>query len=320
MIRFSVSKKRLTSLRPKIAAGALAVFLWLYVALNETITYDIQCKVVPINIPTGKTIVSPLPDYIIANITGKGTDILWLYFFWKSNVLFNLNMQSFTKYDELQLKNYVSWVKMPKDLGANITVNGIVSPDVLKITIDAYDSVKVLVSEKDITVIPREGFTKVGRVTFIPDSIIVFGPKRIINQLIEITTKSKIYKNKSRSFTDECSLVLPQNTAMKYSVSKVILTVDVQKIGEVSIPNIPVVVQNLPRGITLDVIPPRCTVTVFGGVGYIKNLSTETFKLTINFDKQWSKGKEYTIPLKLEYPEYILNYELSSQTCTILVR
>lgn len=319
-MQLSKSKKQWSRLRPIIGAIAFACFLWLYVALNGTYIDDIECKVNLVNLRSGKTLAAPLPEFITINITCRGIDFLWLHLFSKSDLTFNLDLQTISRYFELPVKEYSDWINLPSGLGDVITFNSIVQPEIIKIEIDDLDSVLLPVSDDNLLITVKEGYTQVGKALFQPDSVLVTGPKRKISQMDKILTDPKIsFENKSKDFTKTIGLDKPHESIVSYSDIEVKVSADIQKIDE-RIINTPIRVLQKPPGYSVEVKPSTLKITFLGGVDYIEDITADDFIASVIFDRSWEKGEDYVVFVDVKVPEYIIEYQISPMEFTVEVR
>lgn len=319
-MQLTKSKKHWPRLRPKIGAIAFACFLWLYVALNGTYTDEIECRVNPVNLRPGKTLAAPLPEFVTINITCRGIDFLWLYLFSKSDLTFNLDLRTITRYYELSVKEYSHWINLPSGLGDVITFNGIVKPDIIKVEIDDQDFVLFPVNDDNLLITVKEGYTKVGKALFNPDSVLVTGPRSTVSQMKRILTVVESYENKSKDFSETIALETLHDSIVTYSITEVKVSADIQKIGEKVIRNIPIRVLQKPQSYNVQVKPDTLTITFKGGVDYIKYLTKDDFIASVTFDRSWVKGEDYVVFVDVKAPEYLIEYEISPMEFTVEVR
>ena len=312
-------KKKHSILRLRIGTVVLAAFLWFYVALNETYSDEIECRIVLINLQQGKILASPLPETITLNISGKGVDLMWLNLFWKSDLQFNLDLETISSYFNLTLVNYLSWITVPRGFENAITVNNIVYPETIVVELDFLDSVRIPISDRNITFSLTEGYTQVGDILFQPDSVTVSGPRRTLREIAEISTVVLAVEDEDEKFSDEIDLEYPDNQLITYSQKSVIATVIIQKIGEITIGNVPIVIVRNSSYYQIEFRPSTISLRVTGGVEYIKELTEEDFTPTIVFDRSWVRGGEYYAPVNLEWPTEILDREITPPNVTVEV-
>ena len=313
-------KKQQPRLRLKIGVLVLACFLWLYVALTGTFTDDIECRIVPVNLNPGKTLASPLRETITVNITGSGIDLLWLHLFWKSDLKFNLDLSTISRYYELPVKDYLSWITVPRGFEDVIAVNNIVYPDNITVELDDLDSLLVPVRENNLLITVEEGYVKIGKTYFQPDSVLVTGPRSIVAGMHEILTEIQSFENKSKNFSETIALEKLQSSVISYSYDEVKMTADIQKIVSREITNVPIMILQKPPRYSVEFKPSSLTIDISGGVDYIKDLSADDFMPSVTFDRSWVRGGEYFAPVAMEPPEQIIEYSISPNNITITIK
>lgn len=319
-MKVSLFQKQGSILRLKIGTIVLACFLWFYVTLNETYSNEIECRVVPVNIQEGRTLASQLPETITLNVSGRGVDLMWLNLFWKSDLTFNVDFQTISSHFDLTLENYLSWVSVPRGFENTITVNSILYPDNIVVDLDYLDSLKVLVSGINVSVSVSDGFYQVGDVMFQPDSISLTGPRRVLRELYDIPTAVKVFEDKSNDFSESVDLQLLDNKLVSYSHNSVIVSTDIQKIGEKVINNIPIAITRNPSTYAIEIKPSTLSIRITGGVDYIKDLTDKDFIPTVVFGRSWIRGGEYFAPVTLELPDEILDFEITPSNITVEIK
>ncbi|MFC1513807.1 hypothetical protein ACFL5P_02245 [candidate division KSB1 bacterium] len=308
-----------TRYKTKIGALILAGFLWLYVMLNGQFTDEIDCKVNPVNLKTGKTIASEIPENIKINITGKGIDILWLHLFWKSELKFNIDLSDINNFVEIDPANHLEWITIPRGFENLLSINNVTLSENIEITLDNLDSLRLPVSDGNVDISLEEGYAKVGSVRFSPDTVFVIGPRMMLNNYSAVLTERKSFKDKNKRFSEDLKIEKLDNPNVMYSISEVVMTTDVQKIGEYVIQNIPVrVIQKFTNN-SIDVIPSTLTIKITGGVEYIKDLDADDFTATITYDRSWVRGGDYVVLVDIEKPDNIINFEITPANFTVKV-
>jgi len=307
---FFKSRPRLGS---KLGAFALALILWLYVGLNETVSNDVEFRLVPVNIKPGKTIVNRLPETVTINVTGKGINLLWLNLFWQSEMQLTLDLRTINYFYDFPIKEdqYLSWIKMPGTFEDEVVINSIVFPDTIKVELDDLAAKRIPVSAKNINVITKDGYMMVDDIHFEPDSVDLNGPNRFVQNMDEIMTAPMELSNKSRDFSDEVELISYENIDYTISAERVRFSVDIQKIGQITIPDIPIRVLHQPRAVSVEVKPSTLSITLSGGVDQIKNFSSQDIAASVIYDRNWRRGGAYIVNVDVNVPENILSFEIS---------
>ncbi|MFC1729894.1 hypothetical protein ACFL6I_06110 [candidate division KSB1 bacterium] len=314
--------KEQSSVKPKLSAFILALFLWLYVGLNNVIEDDIRCRIVPVNLIPGKIIANRLPDDIVINVTGKGYDLLWLHLFWKSDLRFEVDLETINQYYDFPLNDekYLSWIKLPVNFIEAVSVNDIVSPDTMKVVLDRLIVKKVPVIGKNIEIVPESGYWQIGDVVFDPEAIEISGPEMYVRSISGIATEPKSFIDKSRDISEMCRLLVENDAVYSLPVDEVKMSVDIQKIGVKEVLNVPVLVDRKPSAVTIEVRPSTINVSLRGGVDYIKNIDADDIAASIEYDRNWRRGGEYVAVISVNVPEHIIGYDISPNNINVIVR
>ncbi|MCP4723422.1 MAG: hypothetical protein GY863_00225 [bacterium] len=312
------------SARFKSMTGAiiLAFFLWLYVALNRTVTDDISCRLIPVNVIPGKTLTVDLPEYVNVSVTGQGLDLLLLHLFWKSEITFDLDMRSIRRYYIFNVKDerYLEKINLPREFREAISINGIISPDSILIRLEDIAVRKLPVGADNITLDLRDGYTIVGGLTFEPDSIEVSGPESSVEELTGIMTVEKEYQNKKSDFSDMINVRSIPTITFNIPGNEVEVIADIQKIGEKNIAAVPINVIGNPDSRQVEILPSTLNIIINGGVDHIKDLSVDDIYAYVNYDRGWRRDGEYIARVNIELPDYIISYEVSPQDFKVIVK
>jgi len=314
--------RKITVSKPKLSAIILSLILWLYVTLNKTFSENMYFTIVPINILNGKVISESYPEKVNVNLSGKGIDLLWLNLFWESDLQYNLDLINVVRKKDIYIKgdNSFTNLRFPSGYETSITLNYIISPDTIKVELDDLVTKEVGISEENIIISTQNGYTRVGKLKFTPDNFSVTGPAKIVRSLKEVLTIAKKYENRKTGIRDEIFLEDLTDGRLKYNFDQVSFKVDIQKIGEKDIANIPVTITGKPANLNIDVLPSTLTVTITGGIDHINNISVSDFSAQIIYDRAWVRGGEYIEDVSLKLPADIISHTISPKSFKILIR
>lgn len=314
--------KKNSGFKPKAGAVILALFLWLYVALSQTFTDDIDFKVAPVNIIQGKTVANKLPDKVLVSVTGKGIDLLWLHLFWKSELRIELDFGGIQRYLALNMSDnkYLDDLKLPRGFETLLKVQNIVSPDTITVVIEDLVTRKIPVNDKNIKIIPEVGYIVVGNLRFEPDSVSVSGAKSQVEEILYIFTEVKSFSGKKKDFSEVIKLENNQDILYGISVREVSFSADIQKIGEVVIPNISVQINGRPASRMVEIIPSIIDVTLTGGADFLSELKPEDITAVVEFERSWERWGRYNAEVSIIAPEGILSYKISPGNIEVEVK
>ncbi|NHZ86764.1 MAG: hypothetical protein GWP19_12960, partial [Planctomycetia bacterium] len=95
---------------------------------------------------------------------------------------------------------------------------------------------------------------------------------------------------------------------VQLSNNAVRLSVDVQALSEKIVSEVPVLVINVPDGYRVFVSPHTVSLTIIGGIDYIKNITPEDIQLTIDFNSQWVLNQQFYEP-QVKVPDGVIDWQ-----------
>ena len=223
----------------------IAIFMWLYIKLSDTYTYQMNIPIVTTNIKPGKTLKNELPEYAAVLMEGKGITLMGLLVLWKSDIKFFIDLSTINFSWDCELNKYINWINLPGG-SEKIIVKEIVGPEVVYIELENQAEKKVPISTENIKIIPSESHIQVGKIKLIPDSLIILGPESKIIKINNITTEFAEYKNKKKPFKNTIHIKKFQERLFKYGTAETDISVDIQILGERTLESIGVKVTKIP--------------------------------------------------------------------------
>lgn len=307
---------------PKLGAFFLAFFLWLYVGLNKTVTADINVNINYKGIKQGKIISNRIPEHVTVSVTTKGINMLWMYWFWQSDIQFELDLSTINYFYDFPIREerYLDGINVPPTFDEEIVINNIVAPDTIKVELDDLLSQKMPVSPENITISTRNGYWQIGNIVFEPDSVEIVGPREFIRNMTAVKTVPVSYDNVRRDISEDAELEYNEDIQYTLSTTKVRFFADIQEIGQLEVPNVPVHVQRKPGSIDVEVKPSVVSVTVTGGIDDIKDITAQDINAVIMYNRNWRRGGEYIVDVGVTVPDNILDFEISPKSIRIEVK
>ena len=271
-------KKWFANYKVKIFSLFSALFLWFYVVTDNRFDHTISVPLHLINQPQGRILSEPIPSKVNVLFRGTGKDLLNLGYREKR---IELDLHQIRRY-----KKFPITVDMIKGIptGMEVIPQRIIEPDSVTVLLDQFAGKKVPL-RPDIMLIPADGYTQVGDISLEPDSIIIYGPASWVKAISEVPTVAKEYKSVIRAIRDKISL-------------------DVQRIGESLITEIPVNVTRVPSNIKVTVVPSTLSLKIQGGNNILSKLTRDDIEATIDFRRRFQyEGK--SIAASIQVPEGI---------------
>jgi antitoxin component YwqK of YwqJK toxin-antitoxin module len=190
--------------------------------------------------------------------------------------------------------------------------------DGLQISLDEY-LVKSLPVIPKIIIHTEPGFIQVGEINISPHIIDVAGPRELVESLQWMTTEAETLSALKEPVRDGSLTIQSPHLLMEYKNRFISYEIDIQKIGEHIIYNIPVHVTRVPDGLRVFVNPRTVSLTVVGGVLRIADIYPEDFFIYVDFKDQWSQKKQFYAPTVVIPKDVIEWQDLSPRSIELVV-
>jgi hypothetical protein len=278
-----------------------SIFLWISVSLSENFIVTVRAPLKVTDLPVNNGVSSISAEEVFIQLKGNG---------WNLAKIFLGSPEEFTisarrklgKHREL-LRSYVEsnqWITSSFQVIE-------ISPQSIEFSVGKILSKKVRVAPT-LNLVYKDGFGLVSNFTITPDSIEIFGPGAIINNIDSIMTEPLQLQNISENIKDELTLIIPQGVESKRRTCE--LQFEVQKIVETMINDIVIEPLNVPQLKEMDFYPNKISVTLRGGIQRLGKITKDSIRAYINYwDVINDDGK--SVKPKIEIPKYtsILNTE-----------
>ncbi len=297
-----------------VGAFSLAVILWLFVVSGNQYTMMLDIPIEARNLNSQKTYLEEVPEFASVILKGKGRDLFKSFLLKKySGFKLVLDLDGISQEYEFVLNEYFeknpSKVVLPPS--HNVDFVEVVYPNRIKIKLDEIMEKKVPISS-NINEVIRDGYIQIGKTKFIPDSILIIGPKVELDQTESIFTIKDTLFNLYKITRGQIDLIVP-NRLINYSFNRANYYYNIQQISERIIVDIPVKVVNKIKGIRVFPSPQTVSLTVVGGINQIAQIESSEISVVVDFNF-WELEKIFYSP-EVSIPFDILNWKnLSPRT------
>lgn len=240
----------------------IAIIIWISIALSDSYytSYNLRLRIT--DVPENFTPSINIPEFINIKIKADGWTLLPLEF--GGEKYFNIS----AKNDSSKLsENLVNFIQMNSWYNNKMNIIEI-NPRVINVNIEpkVESLVKVI---PDIYMEFKRGFGLASEIVLEPDSVLIKGPSSEINKIKEINTEKISLIELDEPIEIIASLNLPKGF---YSdIEKVKIYLDIQRIIDNTIADVPVIVENVPKNIEIVIIPKTVNLTLRGGINYFSN-------------------------------------------------
>ncbi len=279
----------------KLVAIVMALFLWFHVATDKMYEHTERFPLEVFNFPEGLILAEKLSEQVDVTIRGKGKELLKLLLAEKKSL--KIDAQEFKRGET---KYVIKPEQIPIPEGLELRVTNILPPKNLKISLDFPTEKKVKV-QPHIKILSAEGFEQVGEVHYNPKEVVISGPRMWVRGLKVIHTQETVIENAQEPVSDQVDLVLPEGYNLSLSSKRIDFSVNIERIVEREIFNLPVGLVNIPQREEIILEPDSINVTISGAESVVNQMSPDKIKVTVNCAK--TKEKETVkLPVLVKLP------------------
>lgn len=300
-----------SNIKIKLIVLFFAILVWFFVKTEENYNYSLMIPLRVINLESNKIIENKLPAKIKVTVWGKGRDLV--SFFIRKDIFYSLDVSKIQGSATIPVA--MNEIKLLRKNDLEILT--IVEPQSLHVKLAELVTRRLpVVPQAEVRTLP--GYMVVDSMTLIPDSVTIVGLKSEINSLQAIHTKKKVYRNIKRDIEKTLELQIPEKKHLRSLIREVKLIVDVQKLMEKPLAEIPVSVKNTPSDLKVTVIPSTLSLVLEGGIDVLLNVTKDDVSAYLDYQKIHS-SKENSHLAYIEIPQGTRWRDLKPKRFTITV-
>lgn len=311
-MKFSDILESITSRKIGLRLGAfgLAVILWVFIVSSERYEMVLTVPIEVRNLSEQKALREEVPERAQVRFEGTGRALFKTILLKKFYKDFKLVLDLDRISDEYKFilndyfRMYPRKIVIPNEF--EIHYIEVDSPREIEISLDDY-SVRTIPIVSKIVINPAPGYIIVGEVKLEPTEIEIAGPNDIVENITSMKTLVDTINDVNTNIAQYFGFELPPQQ-VQLSNNAVRLSVDVQALSEKIISEVPVLVINVPDGYRVFVSPHTVSLTIIGGIDYIKNITPEDIQLTIDFNSQWVLNQQFYEP-QVKVPDGVIDWQ-----------
>ena len=308
MINFKINKVTFTIQEDRailMVCIGIALVFWLLVKLSGQ--YFMEKKVnIAYSIPEEKTFSKMPPDDMTARISGSGWALLFSYFSTPEITLYyNLTEASSLNLTRGQLRSDLMRELSTKDL------------NVVELNYDLLDAPLEEKMKKKVPVKLNSAFKFAAQyrlqdtITLMPDSVMLVGPRSILEQQAYWETDSLILEDLKGNLVQSIPL---KKAAPEIELNQEVVevTIQVEQITEKSI-LVPLIVKNAPD--SLKIFPSSVKLTFVVGLSDFNMIQANDFQVEVDLKNAKLKGDKNSTPIALtKFPENVEYIQFSPKS------
>jgi len=297
----------------------IATIFWFLNALSKNYTVDLDFPVKYTNLPKNKVLVNELPKKFTLQVNSFGFTLLRhklkLTF---SPLVFNVNEFTRNMMETTKQSQYTILTSQYKDeiadqLSSELKVLSI-SPDTIHFKFDQIIRKKVKV-HPNVDIELKKQYQISGPIKTKPDSVLVSGPRSILDTLKQIPTKHQSFKSVSEAIQRNVSLADMDNLTIENQ--RIVLNIPVEEYTESQM-FIPVSVENKPDSINIKLFPNRVKVTFLVGLNRYSEISPSDFRFSVSCKdiNPWKSSLKVTSQAT---PPFVKNVKITPEEVEYLI-
>ena len=290
----------------------LSFTFWISTKLSNTYTVDQSFSINWVDVPEGIIIHSNNRE-IKASITASGIDIL-IYRLINKSLNISLEQGKFdSKIGDVSIEN--QQFSIQNQFFGNTKLNFII-PKSLDLNFSILDE-KVIAVIPNVQINLRAGYLSDAPIKIIPDSILVRGPKSILDTLGSIKTKYIEVEDVYESLSKKISLQLIPEIQLSESSANIELSVSRYSEKEFTLG---IGLINIPKGIRVKLFPPKAKIRATLPLSVLRTVKASDFNLVVDYNDIEKKDNEKLQLIIIEQPPSIKKLIFDPQRVNYLIR
>ena len=264
----------------------LSFIFWYLNSLGKNIESDLKYPVRYINLPKERILSEDLPSRLELYLKGPGYSVLKLKLSGsRAPLILDISTINYRRVPGSNTLSYyfLSSGLIPKLKSQLRTECEIVAikPDTLFFTFDRIIAKAVPVIP-DVEILTEKQYSVKGNIQVNPDSVILTGPKHIIDTVDNVKTRFKRLTGVDETITR--NFMLKTSKEYSSSVKKVTVTIPVEQFTEAEI-HVPVKIINRPESIDIKIFPDEVTVRCQVAVSDYNQFKERPFEVVLDLNK-----------------------------------
>ncbi len=292
----------------------IAFFMWFLTKFSNEFTATVDATIQYKNLPNNTILASNNIDEISFDLTSNGFDFL-SYRLKKPIITINVVSYYNDENQIVKISNNDLIKIIISELKNNIEVKNI-SVNEIEVVLDKIVSKEIPIKViSDITY--KNGFKAVGEIAINPSSIIISGPSIVIDSMEQLTTKPIQLELLYASTFGEVEIDTSNILNVVFSEEKVSYSITIEEFTQKEL-HIPVMIENLPIGINVKLIPDFIPIVFDVSVTKFNSFSENDFSIICDYNKR-NLEESFMKPELVKKPTIIENVILNIDKIEYLI-
>lgn len=288
----------------------VSLFFWFLTKLSKQYENSVELKVSYENLPIDKVVKNDLPATINVGVKASGFKLFYANLVSPSITVNCSNLESIINSSFwLNLQNQKNEIQSQLSNGMVISY---FNPAKIKVDFDQLESKKVKINPR-LSLDFKDNFDAYEKSVIQPDSIVVSGPKSILDSIKKLDTELLVLENVESDVSEKLSIHKKyKGLGVVFKEMEVQFTMKVDKFTEGSI-QVPFTVLNMPLDKNISTFPNEVKITYKVGLNDYNRVNKDLFKVQCDFNEAVENSLNFLIPKMIASPPFVKDIHLNTK-------
>ena len=297
----------------------LAAFFWVIMSLSKQYSIELSFPVSYINLPSDKVVANHLPETIDLEIKSNGFNLLFYKLKQKSEtvVIDIKDVRAMSVKNNFYLLTNSRIDKITGQFRNDIKILKIY-PDTLYFNFNKK-IIRTVPVKSNVKIYLDKGNQKTDSIRLNPSFVRISGAIDLVEKIAYVETEPYVLKNNSDSLSVRLNILrTPILKLVDITPLTVQATIHITKYTEASI-ELPIEVENLPRGYGLKIFPDKVTVQYNVAFQNYDKINAMQFRAVVNYSKIEAGSNKLKIQLQ-KYPLEIKAVKMNPEKVEYIIK
>lgn len=307
-----MTPKKTSSSLPKsfLIFVLLALFFWFLTKLSKNYESTVDVAVNFTDIPVNKVVKSELPRTIEIHVSASGFKLFYANLIAPKISISCANLEA-SYGDTFTLNLAAQKAAIQKQLSNGLSIAYFTKPKLL-LEFDVLDTKKVAVKPV-VNIVFKGNYDAYGDVVLQPDSMLVSGPKSVLDTLRFLNTSPLTLVDVESNISQDLSIHPDyEKNGVVFDSKTITYSARVDKFTEGSIA-LPFVIKNEPNNNRITTFPNVVKLTYKVGLRDYNKVSSNLFVIECDFKEAQENNLGFMIPKVVSFPSFIKDLHLNTQ-------
>lgn len=288
----------------------ISVLLWVFVSFSGDFSITLNLPVAITDLPEETAISFISTNEVTLNLKGNGWQLAQ-HTFGRNQKFY---IQSPAKLGEQKLSP-LSAINVNDWLASSLQLTKII-PEEISVNIEKVRTKKVII-KPNLELKYKPDYDLVSEINLVPDSVMIFGPKSVIDKINFVNTIKEKYSNLEKNVS--VNLMLHEQEFVFLNSKECSAQFNVQKIVDKTFENIVVMTKDVPARYEVVLSPNKIKIVLRGGINLLSKLKSNDITAYVKFSQAINDTLGAVVPT-IEIPDYTTIIDQKPQSIDYIIK